>query len=152
MDQHTLLYSLNRWGEFGQRKIQEVLSPNEKKRISIIVPRGSWMCIIKWRFGDINANVLNFRFDSCRNAWEQDILIGTELLNFITEPLPYIVASGDNGAVIISNTSAVEQDFEMVYDFYLVNDEIQGRIRELIYADRENFKAIITNLAGTGGA
>ena len=147
-----LIFGLNRWGEFGQRRIRESLIVGEKKRIPIIVPRGSWMCIIKWRFGDINANVLNFRFDGCRNAWEQDILIGTELLNFITEPLPYIVFSGDNGAIIISNTSALAQDFEMVYDFYLINNEIAGKIREMIYADREKFRGDITKLASTGGA
>ena len=57
-----------------------------------------------------------------------------------------------DGAVIISNTSAVAQDFEMVYDFYLINNEIQGRIRELIISDREKFRGDITKLASTGGA
>jgi len=34
----------------------------------------------------------------------------------------------------------------MVLDFYVIDNEIQGRIRELILADREEFRKLITQL------
>ena len=40
----------------------------------------------------------------------------------------------------------------MVYDFYLIDSEIRGRLRELIYAEREKTRGKITKQAGTGGA
>ena len=39
----------------------------------------------------------------------------------------------------------------MVLDFIVLDDEIQGKIRELIYANREVFRGEITKQAGTGG-
>ncbi len=152
MDKDILFFSIANYGEFGQRRIRETLNVAEKRRIPFVVPSGSTMCIVKWRFGDIAANTINFRFDSCRNVWEQDILIGTELLNFITEPEPYVIAIGGSGAIVVENIDIVARDFEMVYDFYLINNEIQGRIREFVYAEREIFRGMITKQAGTGGA
>jgi len=152
MNKDILFFSIENYGEFGQRRIRETLNAGEKRRIPFTVPAGSWMCITKWRFGDLTANVFNFRFDGCRNVWEQDILIGTELLNFVTEPNPYVIVSGNSGAIIVENTDTEERDFEMVYDFYLIDSEIRGRLREMIYAEREKFRAKVTSQAGTGGA
>ena len=148
----ALLFGLQKWGEFGQIRYQATLVTNEKRTIPLLVPAGRWWVIFKYRFGDITADTINFRFDNVRNYFEQNILIGTELLNFVVEPKPYIVASGHNGAIIVWNTSGQDADFSMVLDFYVLTDEIQGRLRELILADREDFRAMITKLASTGGA
>ena len=112
----------------------------------MLVPGGRRWVVFKYRFGDITADTINFRFDGVRNYFEQDILIGTELLNFVVEPLPYIVVSGHDAEIVVENTDNVARDFSIVLDFYLLDDEIQGRIRELILAEREDFRKIITQL------
>ncbi len=147
-----LIFGLNKWGEFGQIRYQASLSQNEKRRIPLVVPRGRWWLVFRYRFGDITADIINFRFDNVRNYFEQDILIGTELLNHTTWPKPYISISGDSGAIVVENTSGQDADFSIVLDFYVMDNEIAGRIRELILADREGFRAKVTKLAGTGGA
>ena len=101
MDKETLFFALNRWGEFGQIRYRATLAAGEKRRIPLLVPGGRRWVVFKYRFGDITADVINFRFDGVRNYFEQDILIGTELLNFVVEPLPYIVVSGVNGAIVV---------------------------------------------------
>ena len=146
MDKETLFFSLSNWGEFGQIRYRATLTAGEKRRIPLLVPGGRRWVVFQYKFGDITADVFNFRFDSVRNYFEQDILIGTELLNFVVEPMPYIVVSGVDGAIVIENTDNVTRDFSIVLDFYLLDDEIQGRIRELILADREDFRKIITQL------
>ncbi len=151
MDKEALFFAISHWGEFGMRRFQAVLNPGEKRTIPIIVPAGRYYVVTKIRFGDMTADTINFRFDNCRGYFEQDILIGTELLNFPTEPEPYIVISG-TGKMVVENTDNVERDFSIVLDFILLDDEIQGRIREIIYADREKFRGLISSKAGTGGA
>jgi len=148
----ALFFGLQRWGEYGMRRFRATLAAGEKRTIPIIVPAGRWYVIFRYRMGDITANAINFRFDNVRNYFEQDILIGTELLNHTTWPKPYLVASGTNGAIIVENTDNVERDFSIVLDFYVIDNEIQGRIRELILSDREKLRGQITKLAGTGGA
>lgn len=147
-----LIFGIQKWGEYGAIRYRVTLDPGEKRRIPLLVPRGRWWVIFRYRMGDITADVINFRFDHVRNYFEQDILIGTELLNHTTWPKPYIVVSGHSGAIVVENTDNVERDFSIVLDFYVIDNEIQGRLRELIYSDRENFRALITKLAGTGGA
>lgn len=142
----ALFFGLQKWGEFGQKRYQATLAAGEKTTIPLLVPSGRWWVIFKYRFGDITADAINFRFDNVRNYFEQDILIGTELLNWVVEPKPYLVASGNNGAIIVWNTDNVERDFSIVLDFYVIDNEIQGRIRELILADREQFRKLITQL------
>lgn len=146
MDKETLFFSLSNWGEFGQIRYEATLSAGEKRRIPLLVPAGRRWIIFKYRFGDITADVINFRFDGVRNYFEQNILIGTELLSWVVEPMPYIVVSGVDGAIVVENTSGQDADFSIVLDFYLLDDEIQGRIRELILAEREDFRKIITQL------
>jgi len=146
MDKETLFFSLSNWGEFGQRRFSCTLSAGEKRRIPMLVPAGRRWVVFKYRFGNITADVINFRFDGVRNYFEQDILIGTELLNFVVEAIPYIVVSGHDGAIVIENTDNVERDFSIVLDFYVIDDEIHGRIRELILAEREDFRKLITQL------
>ncbi len=152
MDKETLFFSLSNWGEFGQIRYTATLFAGEKRRIPLLVPGGRRWVIIKYRFGDITAGAINFRFDGVRNYFEQNILITTELLNFVVEPLPYIVVSGVDGAIVVENTSGQDADFSIVLDFYLLDDEIQGRIRELVLAGREKFRGEVTSQAGTGGA
>ena len=74
------------------------------------------------------------------------------MLNFVVEPQPYLSISGVDAVIAIENTDIVARDFSIVLDFIVLDDEIQGRIRELIYAKREVFRGEITSQAGTGGA
>ena len=159
MDKESLFFGLSNWGEFGQRRYQATLSPGEKRRIPLVAPAGRWWVIFKYRFGSIynqqgvlQTDVINFKFDGVRNYFEQDILIGTELINFVVEPLPFIVVSGGNGSIVVENTDDEEQDFSIVLDFYVIDNEIKGKVREMILASREKFRGEITSQMGTGGA
>lgn len=147
-----LIFGLNRWGEYGAKRFRATLTAGEKRRITMSVPRGRWWLVFRYRFGDITADIINFRFDHVRNYFEEDILIGTELLNHTVWPKPYISISGDSGAMVVENTSGQDADFSIVLDFIVIDDEVAGRIRELIYADREKFRGEVNKLAGTGGA
>ncbi len=139
MEEKRILFSDKNWGEFGQRRIKETLAANEEKRITFSVPAGRWLYIIKWRFGDITANQINIRWDGVRNIWEENILIGTELLNFVIEPFPYPICSGNSGSIVIANTSDEVREFEMVYDFILMDKETSGHITEFIFRKRREF-------------
>ena len=152
MDKEELFFAISHWGEFGQKRYTATLSIGEKRRISLVVPRGRWWLVFRYRFGDIQADVINFRFDNVRNYFEQDILIGTELLNHTVWPKPYISISGDSGAIVVENIDTVNRDFSIVLDFIIIDDEIAGRMRELIISDREKFRGEVTEQAGTGGA
>lgn len=147
-----LLFGLQKWGEYGMRRFSCTLQPNEKRRIPIIIPSGRWWLVYRYRFGDIVTDTLDFRFDSVRNYFEEDIRITTELLNDTTWPKPYISISGTSAAIVITNTTAVERDFSIVLDFIVIDNEIMGHIRELILAEREKFRGKVTEQVGTGGA
>ena len=149
---YGFIFGLENFGQFGQKRYRATLTAGEKRRIPIVVPAGRWWLVFKYKFGDITADVINFRFDGVRNYFEENILIGTELLNFEVEPLPYISISGSAGAMVIENTDTVSREFSIVLDFVVMDNEVAGRIRERIYADREIFRGMITKLAGTGGA
>ena len=151
-DELPLLFGLENFGEFGMKRFSATLQPNEKRRIPIPVPAGRRWLVFRFRMGDIVADTINFRFDSCRGYFEQNILIGTELLNHPTWTKPYISISGNSGAIVVENTDNVDRDFSIVLDFYIITDEFAGKIRELIYAEREKFRGKITSQAGTGGA
>jgi len=144
--ENELLFSLNKWGEFGQRRYTATLSAGEKRRIAITVPRGRWWLVFKYRIGDIAFDVLNFRFNAIRNYFEQDILLGVEHVNHTIWCKPYLSISGGNGEMIVENTDTVPRDFSIVLDFIVMTDEISGRIREIILGQREDFKKIITQL------
>ena len=152
MNTGKIFFALSHWGEFGEIRYRETLAANEQKRITLNVPAGRKWVIIKYKFGDITADVLNFRFDGILNYFEQNILIGAELLTWVVEPEPYLVAVGNSGSIVVTNTTAAEQDFSIVLDFYVIDDEIQGKVREFVYADREGFRGGVTKQAGTGGA
>ena len=147
-----LLFGLENWGEFGEIRYRATLSAGEKRRIPMLVPAGRRWVVFRYIFGDLTADVINFRFDGVRNYFEQNILIGTELLNWPVEPKPNIVISGVNGVIVVENTDIVPRDFSIVLDFIVMDNEIAGKIREIIYADREVFRGEITKQAGTGGA
>ena len=149
---YGLIFGLENWGEFGEIRYRATLLAGEKRRIPMLVPAGRRWVVFRYIFGDLTADVINFRFDGVRNYFEQNILIGTELLNWPVEPKPNIVISGVNGVIVVENTDIVPRDFSIVLDFYLLDDEIQGRIREFIYSDREKFRGRVTSQAGTGGA
>ncbi len=152
MDKEALFFALSSWGEFGQKRYQATLVAGEKRRIPLVVPAGRRWIVFKYRFGDITADVFNFRFDGVRNYFEENILVGTELLNWVVEPEPYLSVSGVDAAIVIWNTSGQDADFSIVLDFYVITDEVQGRIREFILSSREEFKEEVTSQASTGGA
>lgn len=147
-----LIFGLENYGEFGQTRYTATLSAGEKRRIPLLVPAGRRWLVFKYRFGDITAETINFRFDGVRNYFEQNILITTELLNFVVEPQPYLSVSGNSAAIVVWNTDAEERDFSVVLDYTVIDDEIAGKIRELIYAERDKFRAKVVKKAGTGGA
>ena len=151
MDKDILFFSLANYGEFGQIRYQATLTAGEKRRIPLLVPAGRRWIVFKYRFGDITADIINFRFDGVRNYFEQDILIGTELLNFVIEPLPYLSISGVDAVIVVWNTSGQDAYFSIVLDFYIITDEVAGRIREFILGSREEFKEEVTSQASTGG-
>jgi len=153
--ENELYFSLSKWGEFGQKRFRGTLSPGEKRNINIPVPAGRRWLIFKYRFGDMTPNVINFRFNGVRNYFEENILLGSELISSSgghpVEPKPYIVISGA-GTIVLENTDIVSRDYEIVLDFIVINKEIAGRIREFVLSSREKFKGDITSQAGTGGA
>ncbi len=139
-----LLYALSKWGEFCTIRFRGTLSADEHIRIPIVVPAGKTYYIFKYRFGDITADVINFRFSGVLNYYEQNILIGTELLNFVVEPEPYIAVKGSSGAVVFENTDAVERDFSIVLDCIIISDEIAEGVRKEIIGKREVARGSIT--------
>ena len=147
-----LIFGLENFGQFGEKRYTATLVAGEKRRIPLVCPAGRWWLVFKYRFGDITADVINFRFDGVRNYFEENILIGTDLLNFVVEPLPYISVSGTSGAIVVENTDIVARDFSIVLDFVVMDNELAGRIRELIYTERKKFRGEVTGQAGTGGA
>ena len=149
---YGFIFGLENYGEFGQTRYAATLSAGEKRRIPLIVPNGRRWLVFKYRFGDLTANTINFNFDGVRNYFEQNILITTELLNFVVEPQPYLSVSGVDAAIVVWNTDTVERDFSIVLDYIVLDDEIAGRIRELIYAEREKFRGSVTSQAETEGA
>jgi len=140
-----LLFSIMNWGEFGQIRYTATLTANQRLRIPINVPAGRWWLVSRYRFGNITANNLNFRFDGVRNYFEQNVLIGNELINFTTWCCPFIAISGNNAVIVVENTAATPQIFEMVMDFIVIDDEISGRIREFLYGKREEFRGEVTS-------
>ncbi len=144
--ENELLFSLNKWGEFGQKKYRATLTAGEKRRITMSVPRGRWWLVFRYRIGDIAFDVLNFKFDGIRNYFEENILLGVEHVNHTIWCKPYLSISGSDGEIVLENTDTVSRDFSIVLDFVVMTDEISGRIRELILGQREDFKKLITQL------
>ena len=132
-----LLYALSKWGEFSQIRFRGTLAANEQRRIPIVVPSGKTYYVFRYIFGDITADVIDFRFSGVLNYFEQNILIGTELLSWPVEPDPYIAIKGSSGAVVFENTTAVERDFSIVLDCIIISDEIAEGIRKEIIGKRE---------------
>lgn len=144
-----LNFAISKWGEFGQIRYQATLVANEIRRIPIIVPAGKSYYVFKYRFGSFYAqnvlitDVLNFRFSGVMNYFEQNILIGTELLNFVTEPEPYIAITGSGGAIVVQNTDVATRNFSIVLDYIMISNEIAEEIREIIIGKREVVKGKI---------
>ncbi len=126
-----MLFSLSQFGEFGQKRYQVTIQGGETRRIPLLVPNGRWWLVYEYRFGDITADVINFRFNNVRNYFEENILIGTELLNEPTFPKPYIAISGKEGEIVVENTNTSEEDFSIVLDFVLMDKETAGKVRAL---------------------
>lgn len=144
--ENELLFSLLKWGEFGQKRYTATLTAGEKQTIPLVVPAGRWWLVFKYRIGDIAADVFNFRFNHIRNYFEEDILLGMEHINHTISPQPYLSISGEDGTIVIENTDIISRDFSIVLDFVVMDDEIAGRIREMILGEREAFRKLITEL------
>jgi len=139
-----LSYALANWGEFGQIRYNGTLAANEQRRIPIVVPAGKTYYIIKYRFGNITADTVFFRFSGVLNYFEQNILVGAELLSWVVEPEPYIAVKGSSGAIIFTNNTALERNFSIVLDYIIISDEIAEGIRETIIGKREVARGSIT--------
>lgn len=150
--ENELLFSLLKWGEFGQKRYRATLTAGEKRRITITIPAGRWWIVFRYKIGDIAFDVINFRFDGIRNYFEQDILLGVEHVNHTIWCRPYLSISGSDGEMIVENTDTVSRDFSIVLDFVVMTNEIAGRIRELILGSRKEFKGEVTSQASTEGA
>ncbi len=129
--ENELLFSLSKFGEFGQKRYRTTLQALETVRIPLLVPNGRWWLVYKYRFGDIVADQILFRFNNIRNYYEENILIGTELLNEPTFPKPYLTVSGRQGEIVVENTDTTEQEFSIVLDFVLMDKETAGKVRAL---------------------
>lgn len=130
--ENELLFSLSQFGEFGQKRFQATLQPLETIRIPILCPEGRWWLVYQIRFGNITADQLNFRFNNIRNYFEENILIGTELLNHPIDPKPYLSISGRQGEIVVENTDAAEaHDFSIVLLFVLMDKETAGKVRKM---------------------
>ena len=112
--EEELLYSISSWGEFGQKRYRYTLSAGETRRTSLVVPRGRYWVVFRYKFGDLTADTINFRFNHIRNYFEENILIGTELLNFEVEPKPFLLICGESGEIVVENTDTVSRDFSII--------------------------------------
>jgi len=149
---NQLEFSLGNWGEFGQIRYCGNLTANQQLRIPIVVPSGKTYYIFKYRFGDMTADTVYFRFSGVLNYYEQNILVGTELLTWVVEPQPYIAIKGSSGSIIFINNTAVSRDYSIVLDYIIISDEIAEDVRAEIIGRREIARGKITSSAGTGGA
>ena len=129
--ENELLFSLSEFGEFGKKRFQATLQPLETVRIPIPVPNGRWYLVYEYRFGDIVADQILFRFNNIRNYFEENILIGTELLNDPICPKPYLAVSGRQGEIVVENTDDVERAFSIVLLFILMDKETAGKVRKM---------------------
>ena len=130
--ENELLFSLSEFGEYGQKRFRATLQPLETVRIPIPVPNGRWYLVYEIRFGDIEADQINFRFNNIRNYFEENILVGTELLNHPIEPKPYLSISGRQGEIVVENMNADHtREFSIVLEFVLMDKETAGKVRKM---------------------
>lgn len=130
-------------GEFGQNRIRETITAGTTSRFTIPAPTDRGMYIFRYRFGNVTANALNFKFDNVENMIEKNILIGTELLNFDTRPFPFILCRDSDSSIVVQNTSTQDVVFEMVYDYILVHREAVERYAKMIKATGLGVKSMI---------
>ncbi len=129
--ENELLFSLSQFGEFGQKRYRATLAAGETQRIPLLVQNGRWWLVYEIRFGDIVADQILFRFNNIRNYYEENILIGTELLNDPILPKPYLRVSGKQGEIVVENTDDQERAFSIVLLFILMDKETAGKVRKM---------------------
>ena len=129
--ENELLFSLSEFGEFGKKRYRATLQAGEILRIPLLVPNGRWWLVYEYRFGDVVADQILFRFNNIRNYFEENILIGTELLNDPIYPKPYLAVSGNQGEIVVENTDDVERAFSIVLLFVLMDKETAGKVRKM---------------------
>lgn len=116
--------------EFGQERFRETLAAGEIKRIPITVGHNKIRFIYRMFFGDITANVFNFRFDNTRNAIEKNILLGTEQTNFDTRFFPFLIVKEGRGIMVVQNTDTEERDFECTIHYLETIKEFVERMQK----------------------
>jgi len=108
--------------EFGQYRIQDTIAAGAISRYALPVPYNRVWFIYRYKFGNITVNVLNFRWNSTRCARETTVLLGTEHTNFDNRPFPYLIAKGTSGQVVVTNTAATAQVFEMTISYCQIDE------------------------------
>lgn len=104
--------------EFGQERIRQVITAGSNVSIPIVVGSNKIRFIYEFKFGNITANVINFRWDNVRNAVERNLLLGTEQLNFTNRPFPYLIIKEGRGYVVVQNIGGQDVTFEMTIDYF----------------------------------
>ncbi len=117
--------------EFDVYRIRQEIAAGAKVRIRIPGSANKIMFIYEYRYGDLTANAFNMRFDGCRNVVERDLNVGTEQLNHITRPFPFIIIKETGASIVVENTGATA-NFEMSLYFFVTIKEFVDRIEKYI--------------------
>jgi len=117
-----ILFSHAEMAEFGQLRLRQDIAAGATATINVPVPQNQPMFIYRYRFGDIAANIFNFRWQAARNEREQTILLGTEHINFDNRPFPFLICKGTSTNVIVENTDAATRTFEMTISYFTMSE------------------------------
>lgn len=117
---------------FGSERIQQNIAAGQIARIPIAVGHNKIRVIYEYKFGNITVNVLNFRWDNIRNAIERNLLLGTEQINFPVRPFPFLIVKEGNGFVVVQNTAATAQVFEMTIEYFETIKEFIERLEKYL--------------------
>jgi len=126
-----IIFSHAEMAEFGQKRMRQALAAGERASIPITIPDNKIMFVYRYRFGDIPVNIFNFAFNA-RNSDGSSILLGTEHLNFDTKPFPLLICKGDGSGVTVVNNDVISRDFEMTYDYFIINEQLIPVLEEML--------------------
>lgn len=116
---------------FGVYRIRQEIAAGAKVRIPIPGYVNKIMFIYEYRFGDLTANAFNMRFDGARNVVERDLNVGTEQLNHVTKPFPFIIIKEIGASIVVENTGATAE-FQMSLYYFTTLKEFLERIEKYI--------------------
>jgi hypothetical protein len=127
-----IMFSYVEMAEFTQYRIRQDIAAGAKASIAVPVPYNRVWFIYRYKFGDIVADVLNFRWNGIRNARTNMVLLGAEHTNFDTIPMPYLIAKGTSGQVVVTNTDTVERTFEMTLDICSIDEMMMPKLKSML--------------------